>query len=293
MPPALVIESRDGVNWYGYAGTRQWQETYVPDDFDDLLAAQRGFKIGELYGYTVYQVDTLYLAVQSILNVGLPIHNKMAQNANGVFHLRMAFSHDATHWRFPRGRPPLLEVGRPGEFDAGIMVCESTLVDHRDEQFLYYSGTRYPHGWSITPDFKIRQDIPIEEQRGSQVLGLARLKRDRFASLAVSWRGRFDVETGPRQGDELTINARCPRGSVRVAIAEQRSPCHVEPRKSDSLPGFSFDDCEPFTGDSIQTAVRFRRAKIADIPKDKFLIVRFEVSAGEVFGYEWANRSSE
>jgi hypothetical protein len=49
-----------------------------------------------------------------------------------------------------------------GEFDAGFMVCESTIVDHNDEQFLYYSGTRYPHGWYITPDFKIRMDIPIE-----------------------------------------------------------------------------------------------------------------------------------
>lgn len=284
---ALVIESRDGIHWEGYHGTRQWQETWVPDDYDDLIAAQKGFKIGELYGYTLYQVDTLYLAVQSILNVGLPIRNKMSQNANGVFHLRMAFSHDATHWRFPRGRPSLMEVGRPGEFDAGIMICESTLVDHGEDQFLYYSGTRYPHGWSITPEFRIRQDIPIEAQRGSQLLGLARIKRDRFASLAVSWKGVFDVEVGSRQGDELTLNARCPNGAVRVAIAEQRSPHHVEPRKSDHLPGFGFDDCVPFTGDAVRAPVRFRRARVADLPRDTTLILRCEVTSGEIFGYEW------
>lgn len=286
---ALVIESRDGIHWEGYHGTRQWEETFVPDDYDDLLAAQRGFRIAELYGYTLYQVDTLYLAVQSILNVALPLQNRMAQNPCGIFHLRMAFSHDAKRWRYPRGRPALMEVGRPGEFDAGFMVCESTIVDHGDEQFLYYSGTRYPHGWSITPDFKIRPDIPIEAQRGSQTLGMAKIKRDRYASLAFSWKGRFDVEVGPRQGDELTINAYAPKGSVRVAIAEQRSRYHVEPRKHDNLPGFSFEDCIPFTGDAVRAPVRFRNAKIADIPKDRPLIMRFELMAGEVFGYEWVS----
>src|ERR1051326_9127164 len=65
---ALVIESRDGIQWEGYHGTRQWEETFVSDDYDDLLAAQRGFRIAELYGYSLYQVDTLYLAVQSMFD---------------------------------------------------------------------------------------------------------------------------------------------------------------------------------------------------------------------------------
>lgn len=284
---ALVIESRDGIQWSGYHGTRQWQETWVPDDYDDLLAAQRGFRIAELYGYSLYQVDTLYLAVQSILNVGLPIKNRMSQNPNGVFHLRMAFSHDATHWRYPRGRPALLEVGRPGEFDAGMLLCESTIVDHGDDQFLYYCGGRYPHGWCITPDFKMDPTVPAEAQRASELLGLARIRRDRYASLAFSWKGRFDVEIGPRQGRELTLNARCPNGAVRVAIAEQRSPFHVEPRKSDNLPGFGFDDCVPFTGDAVRAPVRFRNAHVAQIPPELPLILRIEILAGEVFGYEW------
>lgn len=284
---ALVIESRDGVHWTGYNGTRQWQETYVSDDYDDLLAQQRGFRISELYGYTLYQVDTLYLAVQSVLSVGMPLHTCMRQNPNGVFHLRMAFSHDATHWRFPRGRPSLLEVGRPGEFDAGIMVCESTIVEHGEDQFLYYSGDPYPHGWCITPDFKIRQDIPIEEQRGTQSLGLARFRRDRFGSLAYTYRGRFDAEIGPRQGTQLTINARCPRGTVRVALAEQRSPYHLEPRKSDNLPGFGFEDCIPFTGDAVRAPVQFRNAHVAQIPPNIPLVLRVEIYAGEIFGYEW------
>jgi hypothetical protein len=290
---ALVIESRDGIHWEGYDGTRQWEETYVPDDYDDEIAAQRGYKVGELYGYTLHQVDSLYLAVQSLFTVGLPLHSTMHQNPNGISHLRLAFSHDAKHWRFPRGRPALLEVGRPGEFDAGFLVAESRIVEHGDDQFLYYSGSRYNHGWCITPDFKMRTDVTAEDQRAGQLCGLARIRRDRFAGLGAGWKSRFDVEIGPAHGRELTINARCPNGAVRVALAEQSVPLHVAPRKDEHLPGFSFDDCIPFTGDSIHEPVRFRNARVADLPQDRFLILRFELFAGEVFGYEWSNAAAE
>ena len=30
-----------------------------------------------------------------------------------------------------------------------------------------------------------------------------------------------------------------------------------------------------------------RNRKITDLPKDKFLILRVQLTAGEVFGYEW------
>lgn len=290
---AIVIESKDGFHWEGYHGTRQWEECFVADDYDDLLAQQRGHRIAEYYSYSIHQVDHLYLAVQNMLTVGLPLHNKMTQNPNGASHFRVAFSHDGKRWRHPRGRPAFLEVGKPGDFDAGFLSGSGNIVEHDDEQLFYYSALRYSHGWCINPDFTMRTDIPLEDQRRfAEFQGLARIKRDRFAGLAVTWKGCFDVEVGPRQADQLSFNAACPQGRVRVAIAEQRTPYHVEPRKGDSLPGFSFDDCIPFTGDSVRVPVQFRKAKIADLPKDKFLILRFEVTAGEVFGYEWVGTPS-
>jgi len=285
---ALVIESKDGIHWEGYDGIRQWQECFVPDDYDDLIAAQRGCRIGEYYGYTTLQVDRLYVAMYNFFTVGLPLHNKMHQNPNGPCYFRMAFSHDGKYWRHPRGRPSFLEVGKPGEFDAGFMAPSSEIVEHGDEHLLYYSGSIYPHGWCIQPDFKMRQDIPLEGQRRHhQFCGLAKIKRDRFGGLVGARQDRFDAEVGPVQGNALTINAYCPNGSVRVAIAEQRNPLHLEPRKGESLPGFSFDDCVPFTGDSVKAPMRFRKAQIADLPKDRRLILRFEITSGEVFGYEW------
>jgi hypothetical protein len=283
----IVLESEDAVHWDGYHGYRQWHECFVTDDYDDQLAAQRGFRIGEYYSHTLHQVGPLYLAVQTLFTVGLPLRQMMAQNPNGHSHLRLAFSHDGITWRHPRGRPAFVEIDEPGEFGAGFITSGSNIVEQGDDMWLFCGAANRDHGWGIRPDFSIDPDVPPQAQERVVRILVAKFKRDRFASVASNQRARFDVETGPRQGDELTINARCPEGEIRVAIAEQRGPYHVEQRKSDSLPGFSFDDCVPFTGDSVKAPVHFRNAKIADIPKDKFLIVRFEVTAGEVFGYEW------
>ncbi|MBI4028475.1 MAG: hypothetical protein HY360_26045 [Verrucomicrobia bacterium] len=163
------------------------------------------------------------------------------------------------------------------------------ILEHGDEQWLFCGGANRDHGWGIRPDFTLDPAIPKEAQERVVRVFVARSKRDRFASLASNQKSCFDVEIGPQQGDALTINALTRhRGMVRLAVAEQRNPLHLELRKSDSLPGFSFDDCIPFSGDEVKAPVRFRKAKIADLPKDKFLILRFEVSAGEVFEYEWA-----
>ena len=46
------------------------------------------------------------------------------------------------------------------------------------------------------------------------------------------------------------------------------------------------------TRGAVSAPVRFRSARVADIPQDKALILRFEVSGAEVFGYEWMNRAN-
>lgn len=260
----------------------------MADDYDDLIAAQRGFQVGEYYGICLHQVGGLYLAISSFFTVGLPLQTRAGQNPNGLCLFRLAFSHDGMHFRHPAGRPAFLELGQPGEFDAGFATSMSNLVEHGDDQLFYYSGGRYAHGWCINPNFSMRRDIALEDQRRMYTMGLARIKRDRFASLSATYKGRVDVEIGPRQGERLLINARCPRGWVRFALAEQRSPLHVEPPKGESLPGFSFDECVPFAGDAVRHAVQFKNASVGSIPADKSLILRLEIAAGDVYAYEWA-----
>jgi hypothetical protein len=284
---AIGLESRDGRHWEGYDGVRHWRETFVGNDYDDLVAAQRGFVLAETYGVGIYRAGDTLVSTESIFDVGLPLRDRLAQNPAGLCHVRLGFSHDGFHWRYPKGRPPFMELGTPGDLDAGFIVPSSTLVDHGDDLLFYYGGSRYDHSWCINPDFSTRQDIPLSEHRDQCRVMLAKLKRDRFASLAAVYRGGFDVDADHRVGEALYVNAQACHGQVRVAVAAKGDAYHGSPRRDDHLPGFSFDDCVPITGDQVRAPVRFRQARVADIPAETPLTLRFELYRAEVFSYEW------
>lgn len=282
----IGLESEDGASWEGYRGVGDWHECFVADDYDDLLAARRGFRIADTYGVALYRAGGLYVAVEDVFHIGSPLRFNFGQNAYGLCSLRLAYSHDAMHWRHPKGRPSWLELGAPGEFDAGFMVPASALVEHGDRLLLYYGGSCYDHGWCIDPDFSLRKDVPLEDQRRSGRVGLATIRRDRFASLTATYKGRVAVEAGRRRGEALLINACCPQGSVRVGVKAGSGA------REDFLPGMSPEDCVPFTGDEVRAPVRFRNVFVADVPADVNLFLTFEITRGELFAFEWGEASA-
>jgi hypothetical protein len=285
----IGLESRDGKHWEGYEGIRKWRETFACDDYDDLRAQQHGFLHAETYNVGVYRAGEILVSVETIFDVSAPLSEMFASNPSGLSHTRLGFSHDGYKWRYPKGRPVWLERGEPGDLDAGWIMPSSTLVEHGDDLLFYYGGSRFDHDWHMNPDFSLRTDITLAEHKDTIRVMMAKIKRDRFASLAAVWKGRFDVDAGHRMGDELFVNVQARHGQVRVALAEKWGPGYGEIRKHENLPGFSFDDCLPITGDSISAPVRFKSAKLTDIPMDKPLTVRFELSSAEIFAYEWGS----
>jgi len=286
----IGMESDDGINWKGYNGFGKWNECFVADEYDDMLAARRGFKVMDYYGTTIHRVGDLYISIENCFTIGTPLVNRYAQSPSGLCYLRLGFSHNGFNWRHPYGRPVWLETGAPGDFDAGFIAPGLNLVEYGDEMRLYYAGFRYIHGWCITEDFRIRTDIPLSEQRGMGEIGMARIKRDRFACLASTYRGRFEMNPDATGAEPLTvnptcphlfINTRCPNGAVRVALGAYG--------KEGDLPGFSFDDCVPFTGDSVRAPVRFKNASIAELSPDTRFYLKFDLYRAEIFGYEWGN----
>jgi hypothetical protein len=290
----IGLESPDGVNWEGYNGFGTLRECFVADDYDNLVAAQRGLRLADHYCIGMGRVGDLYVGVESMFLIGDPLKQEFGQNPNGLAYVRLAYSHNGFNWRHPTGRPPWIELSPPGALDSGFIVTSNTFVNHGDKTLLYYTGCRYDHGWCINPDFSLTKSIDLADQRDSARICLARIKRDRFACLSAPYRGRFevinltkmeatsgrrDLEAGPRGGDELFINADCPTGAVRVELAPYPEAA--------ALPGFGFDDCVPFSGDSVQAPVRFKKTAVSQIPPDMGLTVRFEISRGDIYGYDW------
>lgn len=275
------LQSRDGIHWEGGGDDRpgSWPEHFIADDYDDLQAVQGGYKIADHYNVAVHRVGDLYVGVETIFQIGLPLRFVFSQNPNGQAAFRLAYSHDGLQWRHPKGRPLWMTTGAPGAFDAGFLVSANTFVEHDDHLLLYYGGSQHAHGWECNTDATLRSDVPLTDHSNSGRIGLCRIRRDRFAALAATYRGRFSVEAGCRKGDSLLVNARCPEGHVRLAVHERWG--------KEPLPGYAFDDCLPFTGDATRAPLRFRARRIAEIPADKSLHLHFEVSHGEIYGYEW------
>jgi len=284
----IGLESRDGVHWEGYEGVRKWREVFVCDEYDDLIAQSRGFLLGEMYNVGVYRAGEILVTAQTIMDTGVPLREIFGQNPAGLCHVRLGFSHDGYHWRYPKGRPAWLERGAPGQPDSGWIMGFSSLVEHGEDLLFYYGASPFDHDWCINPDFSLNTAIATEEHRLGAISGMmARIKRDRFASLAAVWKGSFDVDADRRFGEDLFVNVQARNGAVRVALAEKSGDYHGATRKHEHLPGFSFDDCLPITGDEVRAPVRFKKARLTDVPKDKPLTIRFELSRAELFAYEW------
>jgi hypothetical protein len=291
----LGMESADGKKWEGYEGMATWRECFKADDYDDLIAAQKGFHIADHYGLCMRRVGDLYVSAQTLFLMGNPLRMSFGQNPNGLCHMRLAYSHNGFNWHHPKGRPAWLELGRPGELDSGFVVSATEWVDHGDDMLLYVTGQHAQHGLGIHPDFTLDKSIPLEDQNSMGHIMLARQKRDRFASLGAPYKGVIEVENstfiertsgrrhahaGPRGGDALFVNAVTRNGgSVRVAL--------IEFGKTEPLPGFAFDDRVPFTGDAVRGQIQFKSKSVGQIPRDMGLSLRFELRKAEIFGYEW------
>ena len=120
------------------------------------------------------------------------------------------------------------------------MAWASSVLPVGDELFVYYGG--YARGHKVAPD-RERQ------------IGLARLKRDRYAALAPAGKeGGLLTRplTWPEAGG-LTVNARCGKGgavSVQILDAEGR-------------PRADLGEAEPVGGDVLAGEVRWPKGLAA------------------------------
>lgn len=297
----MALTSEDGKIWEGYRGSQERaRHCFKADDWDDLLAAQKGFLLNDYYNFAFHRTGDVFISVEQMLMLELPLKSAHGQMPTGLASWRLGYSNDGLQWFHPKGRPTWMEGGPPGSYDAGFMVSANTFTEHGDDLLLYYGGSREFHGWCINEAFQMIPDIPLEEQRNmGSVCAAARIKRDRFAGLACTWRGAFTIEDQAPEGNiELLINAKCGQGvggvngadgKVRVAISGScdSDPGHAYRYKFDPLPGFSLGECIPITGDTVGAPVRYQNAEVRNLPRNTPLFLTIELDHSEVFATEW------
>lgn len=252
--------SEDFVNW-----ERPWR-IIVPEDRDkDLL---------EFYsaGGTIARGPLLISFVRML-------HDDWAAepggSTDGVGYTTLATSRDGVHWE----RHDDVFFDRSDEPDAWdrAMTWVGSAVPVGDELYLYYGG--YRHGHKIAP-------------KRERQIGLAKIPTDRFVSRTARGDEPGRLVTPPLRvragvGSRFVLNADAAGGRIRVQVLDEDGT---------PIPGFSFLDAVPITGDGVRLPVEWYaqvdkaepRRDLIDLARldNKTIHLEFEITNGDLYGFD-------
>lgn len=198
-----------------------------PDDFDDRWAT--GLQRTHFYGLCAFPYESMYLGFLWIFRA-----TDDEGYYDGVIFVELVTSHDGVHWQRQEGdRPPILPLGPAGSWDGGMVFTTQHPLVEGDTIKLWYGGTSGTHAY-------------FTKERTS--IGLATLRKDGFASLdAGDTPGIIITRRLLHTQGPLRLNYKAAAGGfVRVELVDDSGA---------ALPGYSFADCQPLTGDSTDQVV--------------------------------------
>lgn len=203
---------------------RSWTEPEVvlqPDALDPALS--------EFYGITVLPYDGLYVGIVWVFETDPA--EVVGHKLEGKIHGELVYSYDGR--RFLRSlREPFVELNEPDEYGAGCIYPCSMLLDASGQVRIYSGATKLEH-------FQVR----TLTEPGYGAILVHTLRKDGFVYLeSRAGLGSLGTRWVRLNDDRLLLNVQAPNGEVRVQISDP---------SGQPLPGYTFDQCAPFRGDSL------------------------------------------
>ena len=195
---------------------------------------------------------------------------------SGKVECELAYSYDGYAWNRTTRRPiiPSLE---PGEYGGGGIYVRSMVQRPEDGRILVYSrGTLPLHDGG--PRDENDEPLPLPAKYNGRTSGLLlhTWRADGFVALeAISNTARIRTRYLVPESPELTLNLQIPFGEARVQVRDA---------KNVPVPGFTFDDCLPMTGDNIRMPVRWRdHQDLKALMNGKRISLEISFSSGRLF----------
>lgn len=195
---------------------------------------------------------------------------------SGRVHCELAYSYDGHAWNRTT-RHPVILLSEPGEYGGGSIYVRAMAQRPADGRILVYSrGTLTLHDGGRRDEKG--QILPLPERYGGRRDGLLlhTWRADGFACLesfsnTAMIRTRYLVPHSP----ELTLNLQIPFGEARVQVVDA---------KNIPVPGFTFADCVPLTGDDIRMPVRWREHQdLKAAQNGKRICLEISFSSGRLY----------
>ncbi|MSP13045.1 MAG: hypothetical protein EXR62_08805 [Chloroflexi bacterium] len=262
---------------------------FTPDEQDDENTARRNARFrdrlsvdhpaeytAEWYNMNVHPYEGLYLGLVSVFDASgaAPYGNQ-----DGTMHIQLVSSRDLRHWQRAGNREPFIELGAAGAWDGEQINGASTeFVTVGDEIWIYYSG--YPHTHQDETFWKPEQAKGFPRLLPGGV-GLAKLRLDGFVSVDADKKGG-SVTTHPFQweGGRLWLNGVAATGEIGGEIT-----CELLDGPGDALPGFTREDCIPFTGDSVRHPVTWQHQAGLPAPAVGPVRLRVHLKRAQLFSF--------
>jgi hypothetical protein len=250
-------------------------ETWTPAV--ELLRAETSKH--QFHQFSVTRCRNLFIGLLSIFHVddldvtpeGVPTYTSRPYPEVAACDTWLTVSRDGVNWKRVGGDQALLALC-PGRWDGMFLCTASQCLFHDEQVWIYYAGKPTRQG---------------EDDPSLKSIGLARLPRDRFASLAPRSPGRAMVELKPMvYGSlDLALNARAlDGGRVLTELCDMSGSC---------LEGFSAAECIPMTSDALAEPVRWSGpqgtttlADAADRAGHASLRVRFYLEDAHVYAWQ-------
>ncbi len=175
-------------------------------------------------------------------------------------------------------------MGLKGDYDGGQIYTASRPIVVKDEVWIYYTGCRRDHSYFATPataryGMDCRTDVDWSDPRwgDEMTICLAKIKRDRYASLSTGTQGSFIIDHGELDGTRLLVNTRAPLGSVKAQVLD---------RDHNPIAGFELSACRGFIGDSVAGEITWAGKSLAELPRGSEISLRFVLDDADMFAYE-------
>jgi len=187
----------------------------------------------DIYNMAVFTYEDLYLGLPMIFNQSGKYAPGWGGNSDGILYPAFIASRDKNLQKWDRlNRQPFIPLSGLSDkfnYDYG-MISSMPPVNHNDELWFYYNGSRYTH---LTKE--IKDKLINKPGEPKHAIFLARLRIDGFASLFAG-KESGTVLTVPVKvtGPRLFVNVDAGKGKLLTEIldAETRKP----------IKGYSFAD---------------------------------------------------
>jgi hypothetical protein len=269
--------------WEAERGADGWSRpraALLPDDFDDVTAAARGYASGDYYGMGMLAAGDGMVGFLWNFRHSLPRTPVTGLGIFGSVDVSLVYQPGpGERWLHQAGRPDFIAHGGFPWMAGGVYTASSPVAID-GHQVLYITGTPRTHAWYMDETWTVleaRRQQMLADSRAS--IGVVLWPAFRLFGFRADPHGQIAIDLGLLGGPaELDLNYVAePGGSIRVALESDGA----------SVADRGLDDSLPLTGDATAETVHWSTGttiRPSAIPGR--LVARLELDRATLYAFD-------